>query len=104
MTIAVGSLVTSAAGLATRRRRRPADSRPAACRIILIRDSGADGAISERVAFEIGDHSSFEYFIAMIAEMDRMGARFGLGWNGNFAILAKQPRNSVRQTSGSYQY
>jgi len=46
MTIAAGSLVTSAAGLAhpviISRRRRPADSRPAACRIILIRDSGAD--------------------------------------------------------------
>ena len=52
MTIAVGSLVTSAAGSAhpaILRRRRPADSRPAACRIILIRDSGADGAIGERV-------------------------------------------------------
>src|SRR5580700_7053651 len=53
MTIAVGSF-TSAAGSAhpailPRRRRRPADSRPAACRIILISDSGADGAISERV-------------------------------------------------------
>src|SRR5580700_1616637 len=53
MTIAVGSF-TSAAGSAhpailPRRRRRPADSRPAACRIILISDSGADGAISGRV-------------------------------------------------------
>jgi hypothetical protein len=52
MTIPVGSLVTSAAGSAhpviiSRRRRRPADSRPAACRII--RGSDADGAISEGV-------------------------------------------------------
>src|SRR5579862_9055626 len=97
-----GSSGISAAGSAhpviISRRRRPADSRPAACRTI--RGSDAYGAICERVAFEIGDPSSFEYFIAMIAKMDRMGARFGLGWNGNFAILAKQPRNSVRQTSG----
>jgi hypothetical protein len=103
MMIPVGSFTSAAAGSAHPAillRRRPADSRRAACRII--RGGDADGAISERVAFEIGDPSSLEYFIAMIAEMDRMGARFGLGWNGNFAILAKQPRNSVRQTSGSY--
>jgi hypothetical protein len=42
----MGSLATSAAGSAIRRR-RPADSRPAACRII--RGGDADGAISERV-------------------------------------------------------
>jgi hypothetical protein len=51
MTIAVGYLVTSAAGSAHPAillRHRPADSRPAACRIILIRDSGADGAMSGR--------------------------------------------------------
>jgi len=50
----VDSLVGSAAGSAhpviISRRRRPADRRPAACRIILIRDSGgdADGVIGER--------------------------------------------------------
>src|SRR6202166_3458541 len=47
MTMPVGSLVTSAAGLTTLLRRRPADSRPAACRII--RGGDADGVIGERV-------------------------------------------------------
>src|ERR1700719_3967853 len=54
-----GSSGISAAGSAhpviISRRRRPADSRPAACRIILIRDSGADGAISERGARAFSD-------------------------------------------------
>ncbi len=58
------------------RRRRPADSRPAACRII--RGSDADGAIGERVAFEIGDPSSFEYFIASRVEVEVDCDRFGL--------------------------
>jgi hypothetical protein len=52
MMIAVGSSVTSAAGSAHPAillLRRPADSRPAACRII--RGGDADGAISERSPF-----------------------------------------------------
>ena len=57
-----GSSATSAAGSAhpviiSRRHLRPADSRPAACRIILIRDSGADGAIGERSLSAIIGHS-----------------------------------------------
>jgi hypothetical protein len=69
MMITAGSLVTSAAGLAHPAillRRRPADSRPAACRII--RGGDADGAISERVhlacandhALTVGDDEDFE--------------------------------------------
>jgi hypothetical protein len=52
-----GSSGISAAGSAhpviISRRRRPADSRPAACRIILIRDRGADGPVGERRRFAI---------------------------------------------------
>src|SRR5580693_348649 len=84
MTIAVGSF-TSAAGSAhpaIPRRRRPADSRPAACRIILISDSGADGAVSERV--HISTTSALDgainlplygAYVGVDVEDDRLGNR-----------------------------
>src|SRR5580693_2002955 len=78
-----GSSGISAAGSAhpviiSRRRRRPADSRPAACRIILIRDSGANGAMSGRaftadsIGMTLGDAINLPFHRAGVSvDVDR---------------------------------
>jgi hypothetical protein len=82
-----GSLATSAAGSAhpviiSRRRRRPADRRPAACRII--RGSDADGAIGERV--QISTASALGEPINLLL----YGAGVGVDVNGQKLLQARR--------------